>query len=92
MQGEIYRTIKATQMCAPFQREEMGARRWRSVREEGCMRSGAVSTQAGIEAGYVRLCWDTHRALVKDFVYMESSVLRESHLASGLRYRGVRFH
>lgn len=51
MQGEIYRTIKATQMCAPFQREEMGGRRRRSVREEGCMRSGGGSTQAGIGLG-----------------------------------------
>lgn len=26
MRGEIYRTIKASQMCAPFRREEMGER------------------------------------------------------------------
>lgn len=56
MQGEIYHTIKASQMYAPFQRrqeEDKGGVKWgvsssRDMREEvGMRRPDAVRVQAG---------------------------------------------
>lgn len=99
MQGEIYHTIKASQMCAPFRRETGGW--WRRSEVGGYQAAEAWGKRLAWKArccedpGRSRgldLCWDTYWALVKGFLFIKNTILGKIHLASRLRNKEGRSH